>query len=78
MSPGRGRGGPARNNAGMQVFYATQFVLPLPPGHRFPMDKYLAFRTQAQRRLEGSGLATFVGSPLAGVGDVALTHGADE
>ncbi len=24
----------------MHVFYATQFVLPLPPGHRFPMAKY--------------------------------------
>ena len=39
------------------------------------MEKYLAFRTQAQRRLEGTGLATFIGSPLAAVGDVSLTHG---
>lgn len=28
----------------MQVFYATQFVLPLPPGHRFPMEKYRLLR----------------------------------
>jgi acetoin utilization deacetylase AcuC-like enzyme len=28
----------------MQVFYADQFVLPLPPGHRFPMGKYLLLR----------------------------------
>ncbi len=28
----------------MQVFYATQFVLPLPPGHRFPMVKYQLLR----------------------------------
>ena len=28
----------------MQVFYATQFVLPLPPGHRFPMSKYQLLR----------------------------------
>lgn len=28
----------------MQVFYATQFVLPLPPGHRFPMGKYSLLR----------------------------------
>ena len=28
----------------MQVFYATQFVLPLPPGHRFPMAKYALLR----------------------------------
>ena len=28
----------------MQVFYATQFVLHLPPGHRFPMAKYQLLR----------------------------------
>ena len=28
----------------MQVFYATQFVLPLSPGHRFPMVKYQLLR----------------------------------
>jgi acetoin utilization deacetylase AcuC-like enzyme len=28
----------------MQVFYADQFVLPLPPGHRFPMAKYRLLR----------------------------------
>ena len=35
----------------MQVFYATQFVLPLPPGHRFPMSKYqlLRDRLEAER-----------------------------
>ena len=30
----------------MQVFYATQFVLPLPAGHRFPMGKYQLLRAQ--------------------------------
>ena len=29
---------------GMQVFYATQFVLTLPAGHRFPMAKYQILR----------------------------------
>ena len=28
----------------MQVYYATQFVLPLPAGHRFPMAKYQLLR----------------------------------
>lgn len=28
----------------MQVFYATEFVLPLPAGHRFPMEKYRLLR----------------------------------
>lgn len=35
----------------MQAFYSDRFVLPLPPGHRFPMDKYrrLRERLQAER-----------------------------
>jgi acetoin utilization deacetylase AcuC-like enzyme len=28
----------------MQAFYSDHFVLPLPPGHRFPMSKYRALR----------------------------------
>ncbi len=28
----------------MQIFYHDQFVLPLPPGHRFPMSKYALLR----------------------------------
>src|SRR5262245_36008644 len=28
----------------MQAFYCDQFVLPLPPGHRFPMAKYRLLR----------------------------------
>lgn len=35
---------PGLDNAAMQVFYADQFVLPLPPGHRFPMAKYQLLR----------------------------------
>lgn len=28
----------------MQLFYSDTFVLPLPPGHRFPMEKYARLR----------------------------------
>ena len=28
----------------MKLFYCDQFVLPLPPGHRFPMEKYRLLR----------------------------------
>jgi acetoin utilization deacetylase AcuC-like enzyme len=28
----------------VRIFYADHFVLPLPPGHRFPMPKYAALR----------------------------------
>lgn len=36
----------------MKLFYADHFVLPLPEGHRFPMEKYSRLR----ERLMGSGL----------------------
>lgn len=32
------------NVSTMHVYYATQFVLPLPQGHRFPMEKYRMLR----------------------------------
>lgn len=36
----------------MKLFYTDQYVLPLPPGHTFPMSKYRLLR----ERVEGSGL----------------------
>ena len=30
----------------MKLYYADHFVLPLPPGHRFPMEKYRMLREQ--------------------------------
>ena len=35
----------------MKLFYCDEFVLPLPPGHRFPMEKYRLLR----ERLRSSG-----------------------
>ncbi len=32
----------------MKLFYADEFVLPLPPGHRFPMEKYSRLRAQLE------------------------------
>jgi acetoin utilization deacetylase AcuC-like enzyme len=34
---------------GVKAFYADQFVLPLPEGHRFPMGKYAALRASIAR-----------------------------
>ena len=39
----------------MQIFYSDHFVLPLPPGHRFPMAKYSLLRS----RIEGEGTGTW-------------------
>jgi len=35
----------------MQAFYSDQFVLPLPPGHRFPMAKYAMLRDALEQHL---------------------------
>ncbi len=54
----------------MQAFYADQFVLPLPPGHRFPMSKYRLLR----ERLDGlAGLRMEQALP-ASDGELALAH----
>ena len=33
-----------RQNQGVKAYYTDHFVLPLPPGHRFPMEKYRLLR----------------------------------
>jgi acetoin utilization deacetylase AcuC-like enzyme len=41
----------ASKEPGVKLFYTGHFVLPLPPGHRFPMEKYSRLR----ERLAASG-----------------------
>ena len=54
----------------MQAFYADQFVLPLPPGHRFPMPKYRLLRD----RLVGLEGLQMQAAPAATDGELALAH----
>lgn len=54
----------------MQAFYADQFVLPLPPGHSFPMSKYRLLRA----RLEGMPDLQMQPAPAASEGELALAH----
>jgi len=54
----------------MQAFYADQFVLPLPPGHSFPMSKYRLLREQVERV---SGLDLRQAMPVSD-GELALAH----
>ena len=54
----------------MQAFYADQFVLPLPPGHSFPMSKYRLLR----ERLEGANALQMCQAPAATDGELALAH----
>jgi acetoin utilization deacetylase AcuC-like enzyme len=55
----------------MQAFYATQFVLPLPPGHRFPMAKYQLLRDRLAAELPEIRLAQ---ADPATDGQLALVH----
>lgn len=55
----------------MQVFYADQFVLPLPTGHRFPMGKYQLLRDRLAEELPEIRLAQ---AQPATDGELALVH----
>ncbi|MFD0668431.1 histone deacetylase family protein [Ramlibacter sp. MAHUQ-53] len=55
----------------MQVFYATQFVLHLPPGHRFPMAKYQLLR---DRLAVEAGDVRLMQAQPASDGELALAH----
>ncbi|MEC5384977.1 histone deacetylase [Uliginosibacterium sp. H3] len=60
----------------MLLFYADHFVLPLPPEHRFPMDKYRRLR----ERLMASGhfaAADFREPPAASDVQLGRAHDAD-
>ncbi|MDQ0140047.1 histone deacetylase family protein [Cupriavidus necator] len=55
----------------MLAFYADHFVLPLPPGHRFPMRKYSMLRDAVSAQVPGLRLAE---APRAGDDALLLAH----
>jgi acetoin utilization deacetylase AcuC-like enzyme len=55
----------------MKAFHSDQFVLPLPPGHRFPMAKYRLLREAILAELPEVNLAE---APVASDGELALVH----
>ena len=57
--------------AHLQAFYADQFVLPLPEGHRFPMRKYGLLRDWLTQHLPQVQLQV---APAATDGQLALCH----
>lgn len=58
----------------LQAFYADQFVLPLPDGHRFPMGKYALLRDWLTQNLLQVQLRV---APSATDGQLALCHTPD-
>lgn len=57
----------------MQIFATDAFVLPLPPGHRFPMDKYARLRA----RVEAADLGDLQVPPAATREQLGLAHDPD-
>lgn len=55
----------------IEAFYTDQFVLPLPAGHRFPMEKYRILRDKVSQSDCSIKLSI---PPAASVGQLALAH----
>jgi acetoin utilization deacetylase AcuC-like enzyme len=62
---------PPRHNRRVRTFYADQFVLPLPQGHRFPMAKYQILRNRLAAELPEVRLGEAL---RATDGELALAH----
>ena len=58
----------------VRAFHSDQFVLPLPPGHPFPMSKYRLLREAAEATLPGVRVTE---APPASDGELALAHEPD-
>ena len=55
----------------MKAYYSDHYVLPLPDGHRFPMQKYRLLREQLQAVLPAVVMHE---APAASDGELALAH----
>jgi acetoin utilization deacetylase AcuC-like enzyme len=55
----------------LRAFYSDRFVLPLPPGHRFPMAKYALVRERVRQALPGVSLHE---PPAASEEQLRLAH----
>ena len=55
----------------MRAYHSSQFVLPLPPGHTFPMGKYGALQVRVAAELPTVEL---IEAPAATNGELALAH----
>jgi acetoin utilization deacetylase AcuC-like enzyme len=69
-APQHSRGG-FLESAPVLAFHSDQFVLPLPPGHPFPMTKYRLLREAAESTLPGVRVTEAV---PATDGELALAH----
>lgn len=57
----------------MRAYYSDSFVLPLPPGHRFPMEKYARLRSRVLAELP-PGAVQLELAPAASDVDILRVH----
>lgn len=62
---------PLRKRQSLKAFYSDHFVLPLPSGHRFPMQKYRLVREGVLKAVPGIELCE---APFTSDGVLALAH----
>lgn len=58
----------------MKVFHTDGFALPLPPGHRFPMEKYALLRQRVEAELVGRTPVELCLPPAATDAQLHLAH----
>ncbi|KAL3694222.1 hypothetical protein R1sor_007873 [Riccia sorocarpa] len=63
-------------NAGLVGFYSDHHVVPLPEGHRFPMDKYKATRKLLEEDAALKGILATYPAPYASREELSLVHDA--
>ena len=59
----------------MRAYYSDSFVLPLPPGHRFPMEKYARLRSRVGAELP-AGAVQLEQAPAASDAEILRAHDA--
>ena len=59
----------------MRAYYSDSFVLPLPPGHRFPMEKYARLRSRVAAELP-AGAVQLEQAPAASDAEILRAHDA--
>jgi acetoin utilization deacetylase AcuC-like enzyme len=57
----------------MRAYYSDVFALPLPEGHRFPVDKYRLLRLRVAEFADACGIR-LVEAPAAEISELALAH----
>ncbi|KAG6553089.1 hypothetical protein Mapa_005426 [Marchantia paleacea] len=64
----------AKQSVGLVGFYSDHYVVPLPEGHRFPMDKYRATRVLLEEDAAMRDILATYPAPFASREELSLAH----